>query len=66
MENSRLYCASKSQCLQAVYHAEHNWKWIGQPARLEYLAKPEVFLHFKAHNTTSSSDLATSNNHQRE
>jgi hypothetical protein len=27
---------------------EHNWKWIGQPARLDYLARAEVLLHFKA------------------
>jgi hypothetical protein len=48
MESLQRYRAPDLLCAQAVFHPAHNWKWVGQPARWEYLAKAEVFLRFKA------------------
>jgi hypothetical protein len=48
MESLQRYRAAESLYQEAVFYPEPNWKWMGQPARLEYLAKAEVSLHFKA------------------
>ena len=59
MENVRRYRATGSLCRQsAVLNPLNSWKLLGDTERWEHLAEVEIALHFKACNSTSSSDLA--------
>jgi hypothetical protein len=61
MENVRRHRAMGSLCRQsAVLNPLNSWKLLGDTERWEHLAEVEIALHFKACNTTSSSDLAKS------
>src|SRR5260370_4475323 len=58
MENVRRHRAMGSLCRQsAVLNPLNSWKLLGDTERWEHLAEVEIALHFKACNTTSSSDL---------
>ena len=59
MENVRRHLAMGSLCRQsAVLNPLNSWKLLGDAERWEHLAEAEIALHFKACNSTSSSDLA--------
>lgn len=61
MKNILSYRAMGSLCRQqAIFHPQNNWKWLGQAARWEHLARAEIASHFKDSNTTGSSDPAKS------
>jgi hypothetical protein len=55
------YRAMGSICRQrAVFDPEHSWKHLGDAEHWEYLAEAEISSHFNECNTTSSSDLSSS------
>jgi hypothetical protein len=55
------YRAMGSICRQrAVFDPEHSWKHLGDAEHWEHLAEAEISSHFNECNTTSSSDLSSS------
>jgi hypothetical protein len=57
------YRALASICRQhAVFDPEHSWQHLADAEKFEHIAEDEIAVHFNECNTTSSSDVAKSNN----